>query len=59
MSLEEAIAIRDTFSRKELSRLINHVTVVRNILTGAYAYEDAPLEVAREDLDLLNGDKTL
>ena len=59
MTLQETIELRETLSAKERIRIANELTVLRNILTGAYHNEAFPLDVAQEDLDLLNGDKML
>lgn len=59
MTLEAAIELRETLSVKERIRLVNELMVLGNILKGAYRQEAFPLDIAQEDLDLLNGDKVL
>ncbi len=59
MTLEEAIELRETLSVKERMRLVNELMVLGNILKGVYRKEAFPLDIAQEDLDLLNGDKVL
>ena len=59
MTLQEAIELRETLSVQERIRLVNELTVLRNILTGAYRNETFPLDIAQEDLDIFNGDKVL
>lgn len=59
MTLQEAVELQGTLSFQERRRLVNETIVIGNILKGVYRTEAFPLDVAQEDLDILNGDKTL
>jgi hypothetical protein len=59
MEIEETFELVKGMSTKDKISLLNKLTVVSNIIKGAYRGTDNPILVAKDDLDILNGDKLL
>lgn len=59
MEIEETFELIDGLSTKDKIKLLNKLTVICNIVKGSYQNIDNPVLTAKEDLDIMNGDKQL